>query len=177
MLRELAVLLPEEVFSLNPIGCYELLTGGDDFSYCPFAYGYNNYARPGYARRPLVFSDTVSLNDQPCRSTLGGTGLAVSATSRHRQTAVDYARYVASPECQRTVFFQSGGQPGHRSAWTDPRVNAACQNFFCDTLAALDRAFLRPRYAGHMAFQDRAGADSGVPAQRRERPSSTGPLG
>jgi len=36
-------------------------------------------------------------------------------------------------------------------------VNAGCRDFFRNTLEALDRAFLRPRYAGYLYFQDRAG--------------------
>jgi multiple sugar transport system substrate-binding protein len=99
----------------------------------------------------------VAVGPRRCRSTLGGTGLALSAACRHPAAALEFARFVASRECQQTLYFQSGGQPGHRTAWLNPGVNAACGNFFLDTLPALDRAFLRPRYAGHMAFQDRAG--------------------
>jgi multiple sugar transport system substrate-binding protein len=64
---------------------------------------------------------------------------------------------VASPDVQRGVFFQAGGQPGHRGAWVDPAVNAASSNFFLDTLETLDNAYLRPRYLGFMAVQDQAG--------------------
>ena len=88
---------------------------------------------------------------------LGGTGLAISSKCAHLDTALRYARFVASPETQRGLFFDHGGQPGHRAAWTDPRTNAACSNFFHDTLPTLDRAFVRPRYAGYLDFQDRAG--------------------
>ncbi|MEM1260485.1 MAG: carbohydrate ABC transporter substrate-binding protein, partial [Bacteroidota bacterium] len=55
------------------------------------------------------------------------------------------------------VFYANGGQPGHREAWMDKYTNADSLDFFTDTLPALDRAFLRPRYHGHMYFQDRAG--------------------
>ena len=91
-------------------------------------------------------------------STLGGTGLAISAKCKAIETAMDYVAYVASPACQRSVFFEAGGQPGHRTAWTDKNTNALTANFFKNTLPALDRAFLRPRYHGDMYFQDRAGA-------------------
>jgi multiple sugar transport system substrate-binding protein len=83
--------------------------------------------------------------------------LAVSASTAYPAEAFAYARYVASPDVQRGVFFQAGGQPGHRCAWVDPAVNAASSNFFLDTLETLDNAYLRPRYPGYMEVQDRAG--------------------
>lgn len=157
LLRELVAALDERVFSMNPIRVYEAMTTTDEFLYCPFAYGYSNYARPGYARRELVFSDLVSLEGRRLRSTLGGTGLAISARCRHPEIAADYARFVASSEVQRTLYVDSGGQPGHRAAWTDERANLITGDYFRNTFPALDRAYLRPRYHGYMHFQDRAG--------------------
>jgi len=157
LLRQLVQRLDARVFSSNPIRVYEAMTAGDEFLYCPFAYGYSNYARPGYARRPLIFSDLVSLDGRRLRSTLGGTGLAISAKCRHPEIAAGYARFVASGEVQRTLYVDAGGQPGHRSAWTDERVNRNSGDYFRNTLPALDRAYLRPRYHGYMHFQDRAG--------------------
>jgi multiple sugar transport system substrate-binding protein len=51
---------------------------------------------------------------------------------------------------------QNGGQPGHRSAWTDDEANRITNNFFRNTLPALERAYLRPRYDGYIGFQDSA---------------------
>ena len=68
-----------------------------------------------------------------------------------------YAEYVASGACQQTVYFSNGGQPGHLQAWKDEEVNRQTANYFSSTLPALQRAFLRPRYHGHMYFQDHAG--------------------
>jgi len=59
---------------------------------------------------------------------------------------------------QGSYFVETGGQPGHREAWNSSFANMITNNYFRDTLPALDRAFLRPRYHGHMAFQDNAGA-------------------
>jgi multiple sugar transport system substrate-binding protein len=134
------------------------MTTTDDIVYCPFAYGYSNYARPGYARSELRFGRLVSFDGQRLRSTLGGTGLAISSHCRHVEHAVDYARFVAQPNCQRGLFFTSGGQPSHRSAWEDVQVNAASNDFFKDTLQTLDEAYLRPRYDGYLQFQDEAGS-------------------
>ena len=158
MLRELAKLCGPEIFSRNPIHVYQAMTQGDDCAYCPFAYGYANYSRTGYARRLLVFDDLVTLDGRPCRSTLGGTGLAISANCKSPKVAAGYAQFVASPEVQRTLFTDAGGQPGHRIAWQDDYVNRNTADFFRNTLPALDRAFLRPRYHGYMHFQDKGGA-------------------
>lgn len=158
MYRELASKIDPANFDRNPIKVYEAMTLSDDIAYCPFAYGYSNYSRPGYAAKMLHFHDMISLDgENNLRSTLGGTGLAVSSGSAHIEMAVKYAAYVASPACQQTVFFENGGQPGHLSAWKDAAVNQKSSNFFANTLPALQRAFLRPRYHGSMFFQDHAG--------------------
>ncbi|RMF02373.1 MAG: extracellular solute-binding protein [Chloroflexi bacterium] len=158
-LRELTSYCTPEIFGWNPIAVYEALSSRNDLAYCPFAYGYSNYARPGYAANPLIFDDLVSLGEfGRLKTTLGGTGLAISSTCRNLYVALQYARYTASPECQRTVFFENGGQPGHRAAWLDETVNQRSNNFFKNTLPALDRAYLRPRYRNYLHFQDNAGA-------------------
>jgi len=158
MLRELVLLCSPEILTWNPIATYEAMAARDDIAYCPFAFGYSNYARPGYAQKALQFGDLCRIRGtERAQTTLGGTGLAVSAACRHRETAFQYARYVASPECQRTLYIQNGGQPGHRSAWTDAEANRLTNDFFRNTLPALDRAYLRPRYCGYIEFQDQAG--------------------
>lgn len=157
-LRELASYCPEKVFSWNPIAIYEVLSTQDDWVYCPFAYGYSNYSRAGYSKHTLAFDDLVSFGGNGrLRSTLGGTGLAISAGSSHLDIALKYAMYAASPEIQRTLFVESGGQPGHRGAWLDRIVNGHNRDYFARTLPALDRAYVRPRYNGYLHFQDHAG--------------------
>ncbi len=159
MLRELSKLLPKGCFDWNPIQVYEAMTATDDFAYCPFAYGYSNYAKPRYGKGLLKFSDMVSLPDTGrCRTTLGGTGLAISASSPHKEIAARYAQFVANATMQSGQFVEFGGQPGHREAWLADYPNSTSDNYFKDTLPALDRAFLRPRYHGHMFFQDNSGA-------------------
>lgn len=158
MFRELASRIDTANFHRNPIQIYEAMTQEDEIAYCPFAYGYSNYSRNGYAPKLLHFHDMISLDGTSnMRSTLGGTGLAISANCSHLAIAADYARYVASEECQSSLYFANGGQPGHLSAWLNPEANRQTNNYFSKTLPALQRAFLRPRYFGHMYFQDHAG--------------------
>ena len=158
-LRELASLCPREIFDWNPIAVYEALSRRDDFVYCPFAYGYSNYSRARYSDKLLTFDDMVAIDGHGrCQTTLGGTGLAISVGCQERDIARDYAMFSASPQIQRTLFFDNGGQPGHRSAWLDAEVNRRSNNYFRNTLPALDRAYLRPRFPGYLHFQDHAGA-------------------
>jgi multiple sugar transport system substrate-binding protein len=157
MLRELVALCDPACIQRNPIRTYEAMVGGDAIAYCPFAYGYVNYARADYTRRPLRFGGLVELDGRRLRSTLGGTGLAISRACRDPDLAFEYARYVASPEVQSGMCVVCGGQPGHRAAWTDPAVNRLTNDFFADTLSTLDEAWLRPRYSGYIPFQERAG--------------------
>jgi len=136
---------------------YETMSRSDEFIYCPFAYGYFNYSRRGYGQKLLAFGNVPEFNGKPLRSTLGGTGLAISARTAHREMAANYAQFVASAETQKTIYAASGGQPGHRAAWLDAENNRMTNNYFTRTLPSLDNAWLRPRYNGYLHFQDRAG--------------------
>jgi multiple sugar transport system substrate-binding protein len=157
-LRQLSDVVPWAFLDFNPIRALEAMSQDDQFAYAPYTYGYTNYSRPGYAPKLLKFGDVIGIEaGKPGATMLGGTGLAISAKCAHLGAALKYARFVATGETQRGLFFDHGGQPGHRSAWVDDRTNAACSNFFRDTLPTLDRAFVRPRYSGYLNFQDHAG--------------------
>jgi multiple sugar transport system substrate-binding protein len=140
----------------NPIQTYEAMTNTDAIAYCPFGYGYSNYARPDYVRNRLAFGNLVTRNRR-LRSTLGGAGVAISARCRHVAEAARYAAFMASADIQAGLFVTSGGQPGHRAAWLSAEANRATSGFFRDTLQSLDEAWLRPRWPGYIEFQDRAG--------------------
>jgi multiple sugar transport system substrate-binding protein len=148
-----------ESLSLDPPRALERMAHGDAIAYCPALFGYSNYARPGYAPHLCRFTNIPSSSQggRPRGSTLGGAGLAISSSCRALPQACAYAQWVASAECQRTIYVESGGQPGNRLAWTDPAVNAATSNFFLDTLATLENAYVRARYDGFVPFQEKAG--------------------
>lgn len=158
-LRELIALCAPGCWSRNPIASHDLVASAANTRvvYCPLAYGYSNYARAGYAAHRLTFGAPPTFGGAPLRTTLGGTGMAVSALRPNRATALAYARFTASSEVQRTLYTAAGGQPGHRAAWTDPTNNALSGDYFAHTLPVLDNAFLRPRHDGYMEFQERGG--------------------
>lgn len=144
----------------NPIVSLERVASAEDKKiFCLFPYGYSNYSRDGYAAHSLTFGDVPSFDGKSrMTTTLGGTGLAISAQSKQIATAARFAAFAASAQFQRTLYCEAGGQPGHRLAWLDDANNARTRNYFRNTLPTLDRAFLRPRYAGYLhGFQELAG--------------------
>jgi multiple sugar transport system substrate-binding protein len=61
---------------------------------------------------------------------------------------------VASPDTQRTIYFSSGGQPAHHTAWADVEVDRLAGKFFSSTRSTIDGAWTRPRYPGFAEFQN-----------------------
>ncbi len=158
MLKELADRLNPQFFDWNPINVYEAMTNTNDLAYCPWAYGYTNYARSGYADNLLNFHNLIYDNENKAmRSTLGGTGIAISTHCKNVDIALKYIQYVTSEKIQRTLFFDNGGQPSHREAWLDNHTNKQSGDFFKSTIKTLESSFVRPRYNGYMHFQDNAG--------------------
>ena len=156
-MQQLYALLDKKMFHCNPIAIAELMSTTDEYWYCPFAYCYSNYSRRGFAKKLIHYTDLVSLNGEKLRTTIGGTGLAVSSCCDHKEVAIDFTCWIVSGEVQRTIYVQNGGQPGHRSAWTDEDANRVTNDFFKNILPAMDNGYLRPRYNGYLYFQDHAG--------------------
>ncbi len=137
----------------NPPQTLDIMSDTDEIAYVPLLFGYSNYGRPGFRKNVVRFAPVPG----GAGGIIGGAGVAISANCKHVEAAAAYAKFVADPDTQRGLYFQSGGQPGHRKAWLDPAVNAACSNFFFDTLPGLDAGYLRPRYLGYMHVQETSG--------------------
>jgi multiple sugar transport system substrate-binding protein len=157
LLARLREAIHPESMTWNPIRCYDRMSTTAEVAYVPIAFGYANYARRGFRPHLVRFTNVPRAADGVARGgILGGVGLTVSSFTKHPEAAFDYATYVASAQVQSGIFFEGGGQPGHRAAWLSPEVNAASSNFFLDTLETLDNAYLRPRYNGFVHVQDTA---------------------
>jgi multiple sugar transport system substrate-binding protein len=157
-LRELASYMPATIYDMNPISLYEAMAASDEFAYCPFAYTYSNYSRPGFAARPLLFANPVPLKEgTPLRTVLGGTGIAVSTECMHQDAAIAFCLFVAGRDCQSHLYSMCGGQPASKTAWHNPLLNRISGNFFERTLASMESAYVRPRYPGYIALQGSAG--------------------
>lgn len=157
-LRELAALLDPQDFSRDPIEASEQLAASDGkLAVMPYGYGYANYAIDGFRAHTLRFADIPAVGGLgPVGSTLGGTGIAVSAFSAAPEAAIAYAYWVASPDVQQGLYATAGGQPGNAAAWEADSVNAPTHDFYRDTRRTLELAYLRPRHNGYMAFQQAA---------------------
>jgi multiple sugar transport system substrate-binding protein len=155
MLAELVPHIERSNFAMDPIAASEAMAHKDaKVALMPLGYGYVSYAVDGFRPHRLSFADIPLPGAKG--SALGGTGIAVSAFCQHRDAAIDYAYWVASGPVQRGLYAHSGGQPGHAAAWEDEAVNAAADNFYRNTRASLEGAYVRPRHNGYMAFQDAA---------------------
>jgi multiple sugar transport system substrate-binding protein len=123
----------------------------DDLAYCPAVYGFATYAEADRAK-PLRFGPLPGVMG----STIGGAGLGVSTHSKAPEAALAYARFAADPATQR-AFALHHGQPAHRAAWEDAGLDARFGGFFAATRATMEAAWVRPRYAGYLAFQKEGG--------------------
>ena len=152
-LRKFASSLPRFCFEQSPIGILETMSTDSRYVYCPYTYGYVTYARDGFRRTRIEFGDIPGT----VGSTLGGTGVAISARTRYPEAATLLATDLASPQTQRGVYASAGGQPAHCDAWDDLAVNRATHDFYINTRATLDASWIRPRFDGYIGFQAKAG--------------------
>ncbi len=150
--------VPDACYSMNPIDAYEAMSKPDGPVYCPHGYGYVSYALDGFRERRLRFADFPALGGGGVGgSVLGGTGIAVSALSKHRDPARDHALGGAGAVCQPGPFFDAGGHPAPAHAWKNEPITAPPGGFFEDTRQTLKTAWLRPRHDGYLDFQEQGG--------------------
>jgi multiple sugar transport system substrate-binding protein len=156
LMHRLADRVPEWCFAANPIEVAEAMAGEstERWAYAPLAYGYTNYSRPGFRPHRLRYVDIPAGPRGVAGSQLGGAGIAVSAYSQELDAARAYALWLASPEIQSGVYYDAGGQPGYASSWDNDRLNQDSWDFFRGTRQTLEGAWVRPRTAGYLEFQD-----------------------
>jgi multiple sugar transport system substrate-binding protein len=158
MIAELVALIDPACFDMDPIAVFERMAKeGSTIACAPLVYGYVNYAMSGFRPNVLTFTDIPEAGIiGPSGSALGGTGIAVSAFSKAKDAAIDFAYWIASGDVQKGLYASSGGQPAHAAAWEDDAVNEATGEFYRGTRATLEASWVRPRYDGYMAFQQAA---------------------
>ncbi|MFG3257207.1 hypothetical protein [Streptomyces sp. NPDC048172] len=168
--RRLLTLCDPASLGADPIAVLERIADSRAL-YCPLVFGYVTYARPGARDALVAFTDAPRLGDDPVGTLTGGVGLAVSsrpapapgpdpdAGGNAGRDAAAFVRLATSARTQGGVAHDAGGQSGRRSVWRDGRVNDEVTGFYRDTLATMDRSFLRPRLPGYPAYQ-RAAAET-----------------
>lgn len=156
-LYELLSLATPSSLEMNPIGLFEAMAGGrTDIVYTPFAFGYTNYSRSGYRGELLEFFDAPTMGRNSYSSLLGGVGIGISAQTGSPEEAAEFIRLLTTADIQKGIFTESGGQPAHKSAWLSEENNILCRNFFKNTYATLERAYIRPRVPKFNRFQEQA---------------------
>ena len=153
-----AALIDPACFDADPIAIFERMAeAGSRVACVPLIYGYVSYAVEGFRPKAHRLRRHPSSRARTGPSALrsGGTGIAVSARSRHSAEAIDFAYWVAGPEAQAGVpTRRSGGQPGHADAWESPRRERARLQLLPRYPSDLWRVpGVRPRHDGAMPFQ------------------------
>ena len=182
VMAELLARADPELSQRNPIGVLEAMAAPGGPAYCPLVYGYITYAQPalaGEAGRGEAVSPpgqrsaggpggrphgpALAFFDAPAGrggigSVLGGTGLAVTRSCAHPAAAAALIRTLLSERVQTGLFAEFGGQSAARQAWLDAGADQASGGFYRGTWATVQRAWVRPRFAGYPAFQSSASA-------------------
>jgi multiple sugar transport system substrate-binding protein len=154
LMRNLLSFCPPDVLDWNSIRLHDEMVARDDLVFCPAVYCYATYAEADQ-RKPLRFHNLPGPTG-PSGSTIGGTGLAVSARGQDIDAALDYVRFAAELSTQ-AAFADHHGQPAMRGVWLDEAVNARFGGCYRETLATMDACWMRPRYDGYLGFQEKAG--------------------
>lgn len=151
MLRRLVQFCPPQVLDWNSIRLHEEMVAQDLFAYCPAVYCYATYAEADQ-RQPLRFADLPGLKG----STIGGTGLAISAACTAPDAALAYATFATLAATQRE-FARHHGQPARTEVWHDAAIDGSFGGCFAATRATIEGCWIRPRYPGYLAFQEQGG--------------------
>ncbi|WP_459852148.1 extracellular solute-binding protein [Dongia sp. agr-C8] len=153
-IRALLAYCPREALDWNSIELHDAMVTRDDLVTCPAVYCYATYAESDQ-RKPLRFHDLPGPMG-PGGSTIGGTGLGLSAYRGNDEATRAYARFAASPEVQR-LFATHHGQPARREVWTDTAVDARFGRCYAATLKTMEACWIRPRFPGYLGFQAKGG--------------------
>ena len=142
----------------NPIEILEEMATSNSIVCCPLVYGYVNYAAPKEpTRKPITFRNAPRIEDTGVPgSTLGGTGIAVSNRCDVTPELRSYLSWLVSRDTQRNFIPTWDGQPSSRYAWLDVELNERRGGFYLNTAETVERAWVRPRFPGYIAFQAEA---------------------
>jgi multiple sugar transport system substrate-binding protein len=156
IMRALLSFCPATVLDWNSIDVHDAMVASDTLVYCPAIYCYTTYAEAD-VRRPLRFHDLPGFTEADRRgSTIGGTGLGISAYCCEPEAALAYAAFLLDAATQK-AFAGHHGQPARVEAWADPAIDGRFSNSFSAIRRTIDGCWVRPRYPGYLGFQRRGG--------------------
>lgn len=152
-LKKIKALFHPSCMSWTPIDLFEYMSSNDDVVYTPLAFCYNNYSRDNFRKKKLKFHNVPGISG----SVLGGAGIAISASCKHKLIAGEFITWICGSEIQKTIYMEGQGQPGNFLAWNDINVNKGSDNFFYNIYKTVENAYVRPRYNGWPEFQTKLG--------------------
>jgi multiple sugar transport system substrate-binding protein len=160
VMADLLACADRELSQRNPIGVLDAMAAGGGPAYCPLVYGYVTYQRPlaGEPGSTRLAAFGAPAGRGGIGSVLGGTGLAVTRSAVELGAAAALVRTLLSDEVQVGLYAELGGQSSARLAWEHPGADAAGGGFYRSTLATVEQAWVRPRFAGYPEFQTAASA-------------------
>lgn len=148
---------PVEAFEWNSIDLHEAMVVRDDIVYAPLVYGYATYGEADYGRR-LGFADLAGLSaPYHAGTTIGGTALGLSSSSKNKKLALEFIRFVLSEEQQAQRFGLFHGQPAMTAGWGIGQMDEAFNGYFSGVRKSMETAWIRPRFDGYPVFQELAG--------------------
>lgn len=156
ILRQLARHIPDAAFNWSSIDLLEAMAHSDDVTYCPFVFSFNSYAQaPAAGRCRLRYCNSPAIT-ATAAPVLGGTGLAVSSSTRDSGVAVKAALHLVKEGAQIRMT-EAGGQAAHRSVWSPTAQKTINGTFFDECRTMQENAVLRPRWQGYIKLQNFAG--------------------
>ncbi len=175
LFRELVAKAAPEVAGWSSVAMLDAMADRDDLAYCPMVFCFNSYARlvDHRGRNRLAFANPIEMRvGGGCAGAVaGGTGLAISSSSRLKTEAAVILAYLTSAETQFRMAIE-GGQPARRDTWDNPNADHANGSLFSSTIQTMSGALVRPRYPGYIALQNRAGDILKAESLDRSRPAA-----
>jgi multiple sugar transport system substrate-binding protein len=171
-LHQLYAGVPKGSDRLNPIELLRAMAEGNDIALVPLVFGYVNYASPAPGLHRVAFAEAPR-GSKNRGSVLGGTGIALTGRTMPDAALLDHLRWLMSDQAQLNFIPRHDGQPSSRRAWRDGEVNAGWGDFYRATLETTERAWVRPRFDGYVAFQNAAAELVRAALEAREAPRLT----
>lgn len=114
----------------------------------PEANGPGSEVRGKFAIKPMVHAKGKSSG-----ACLGGWGLGISKTTKHREEAWKAIQFFTSAEAQRQFILETGYVPSRRALFNDPQI-VAKYSYYPQLLEVVEKAVLRPPVAQYAQASD-----------------------
>ncbi|MBS0320049.1 MAG: hypothetical protein JSR18_05875 [Proteobacteria bacterium] len=156
LLKAVAAVARPDGARMNAIDLHAAMVADDDLVYTPAAYAYLTYGEADQ-RRPLQFGGFPGPRGTVDGTVLGGTGLGITRSCRDVPAASRIVAALADEDAQREVVMRHHGQPAAARAWKGCADDALFQGAHAAIANTVERAWMRPRFAGYIGWQAEAG--------------------